>query len=391
MNLHASHHAPRRAATVASALLAGVLLLAACSPIIEEEMRPWEATRIASLPTEAPLEVTFITPEPTLDPNATITPEAAADAPAEATAVATAEAAADVADEAIDPIEGAPTATIGVPILRVRLAPSTAAEVIGVVYADQIYPVIGRSSDGLWMQLGDIPGLPQESGWVISELALVIGDFSLIPVVQVPDEPAVAPSRQTEEGSGQTPGLPTPTPRPIATLAPTQRAPASGATPIGETTNGGPATDGAGTDNTGADGTATPEPAGDTAAETPVAEATAEPAAEEPAADEPSAEEPSAAETPAPVAIAPNGATLPDGVEPPPAGFALVITEGVRLRVRDLPNTDSTIVGYAFPGETFRVLQQSDDGAWTQINGSPDSRENPDGGWVASEFLYFGQ
>lgn len=397
MNLH-NIPTPRRAPVVALLLITVLLasLVASCSPIVEEQMRPWEATRIAKLAAGAP---DATTPEPavpvTIVSGAQPTPEPTAEAEATSEAGATPETEATVEPDATAAAreESAPTATIGVEVLRVREAPSTNADVIGVVYADQIYPVIGRSSDGLWMQLGEIPGIEGETGWVISELALVIGDFSTIPVVQVPDEPAVAPSRNTEEGTGNTPNLPTPTPQPteesaepteaivqpepIVTLDITPRAPASGATPIGETTDGG--TDGSdGTDGTdSADAPpATPEPATEPATETPAQEPTEEPAAEAPAA---------------PVVSNGGGAPLPAGVESPPAGFALVVTDGIRLRVRDLPSTDSLIVGYAYPGETFRVLQQSDDGAWTQINGSPQAKENASGGWVATEFLYIGR
>jgi hypothetical protein len=226
----------------------------------------------------------------------------------------------------------------------------------------------------------------------------VIGDFSMIPVVEIPAEPAIAPSRQTEEGTGNTVNLPTPTPQPQVDATPiaTLRAPASGATPIGESTNG---AGGAETPTSAAPVEATPAPEETpvsapvtatatltaTAAVTEGLPATATALLTDSAATEAPAEEAPASVAPAAPA---TGAALPAGVEPPPSGFALVVTDGVRLRVRDLPNTESLIVGYAYPGETFRVLQVSEDGAWTQINGSALSKENAAGGWVASDFLY---
>lgn len=356
-------------------LAAALVLFASCSPINEAQLRPFESTRVARLAATADA----LAPAETVAAE-TVTPEPVAEAtsPAET-------------PQAVTPAPGdeeSATATIGVRVLRVREAPSTNAEVIGVVYADQVYPIIGRSSNGLWMQLGEIPGLPGESGWVISELALVLGDFSMIPVVQVEDLDAADPSRLTEEGPAPSAALPTVTPQPIVTLAAVvtvevtpigPSAPASGATPIGVTTDGANGSDGSnGAD--GSDGASASTPLTATQPITAAAEVTEAVAVETPA------------EAPAELVIVTRGAAaLPAGVEPPPAGFALVVTDGIRLRVRDLPNTESLIVGYAYPGETFRVLQQSEDGAWTQINGSADAKENPTGGWVASEYLYFGQ
>ena len=79
-------------------------------------------------------------------------------------------------------------------------------------------------------------------------------------------------------------------------------------------------------------------------------------------------------------------------VPTPQPGFALVKTDGVRLRVRSEPSTDAPIVGYAYDGETYQVVATSGDGAWVQIPpATGDNKDNPDGGWVASEFLIIGQ
>ena len=75
-------------------------------------------------------------------------------------------------------------------------------------------------------------------------------------------------------------------------------------------------------------------------------------------------------------------------VPTPQPGFALVRTEGTRLRVRSEPTTDAPIVGYAYDGETYQVVATSGDGLWVQIPpATGDNTDNPDGGWVAAEFL----
>jgi len=76
----------------------------------------------------------------------------------------------------------------------------------------------------------------------------------------------------------------------------------------------------------------------------------------------------------------------------PEAGFALVNTDGTRLRVRAEANTESEIVGYVYDGETYAVVEVSDDGTWVKIAGdSAEVTDNPDGGWVTAEFLVMGE
>lgn len=87
-------------------------------------------------------------------------------------------------------------------------------------------------------------------------------------------------------------------------------------------------------------------------------------------------------------AAAPSVTLLPT----PQPGYALVRTDGIRLRVRSEPTTDSPIVGYAYDGETYQVIATSGDGLWVQIPpATGDNTDNPDGGWVAAEFLVIGQ
>jgi uncharacterized protein YgiM (DUF1202 family) len=70
---------------------------------------------------------------------------------------------------------------------------------------------------------------------------------------------------------------------------------------------------------------------------------------------------------------------------PPPDG-AVVLTDGTRLRVRVEPDPDATIITFAYDGEVYTVLEITEDGQWTRI----DAPGMDDGGWVASEFLEFG-
>jgi uncharacterized protein YgiM (DUF1202 family) len=100
------------------------------------------------------------------------------------------------------------------------------------------------------------------------------------------------------------------------------------------------------------------------------------------------------AAAPAPTAavvITPTGKSTADtaanaAVAPGAGGIAVVNGEGVRLRVRATPNTTGDIVGYAYDGERFPVIESSASGAWVRIGGRIDT-DNPDGGWVAAEFI----
>ncbi len=71
-------------------------------------------------------------------------------------------------------------------------------------------------------------------------------------------------------------------------------------------------------------------------------------------------------------------------------GTALVKIEAARLRVRAEPNTDAKIAGYVFNGESYPVQETTPDGKWVKIGGRAGT-DNPDGGWVAAEFLVVGQ
>ena len=191
--------------------------------------------------------------------------------PALPTATPTAErtAAPAVGDEATPAM-----ATVTIPGLRVRQAPSETSAVTAGIRQGESYPVVGISTDGEWLQLA-IPQAAEGRGWVNVNLVSVAGDITGAAIVDP----------QTVQAS------------PLA-------------------------------------GPSSPIPT-------------------------------------------------------PAAGYAVVVTEGSRLRVRTEPTADAPIAGYVYPGESYRVLERTADGAWVRIAGAAPgvASDNRDGGWVAAEFV----
>lgn len=90
--------------------------------------------------------------------------------------------------------------------------------------------------------------------------------------------------------------------------------------------------------------------------------------------------------------VPPTVTTTVTAIATPAPGFALVRTDGTRLRVRAEPSTEAAIVGYVYNGESYPVIEVSTDGSWVRIGPSTDSvTDNPTGGWVAAEFLVVGE
>lgn len=111
-----------------------------------------------------------------------------------------------------------------------------------------------------------------------------------------------------------------------------------------------------------------------------------------PAPADEEAEEPAEAAATEETTAASETATTPVLLPTPEPGFARVVSEGVRLRVRAEPSTEAEIVGYIYDGEIHEVVETSEDGAWVRVAGSDDEvSDNPLGGWVAAEFLLIGQ
>ena len=242
-------------------------------------------------------------------------------------------------------------ATVTARSLRVRAEPSDSAEVVTGIREGEQFPVIGRSSDGLWIQL-DIPRAPGGNGWVSANFVTVQGPITDATVSSAPpaateaaaEEATPAPTEEAAEAA------PTEAPAEEATPAPTEEAAESAPT----------------------------EAPAEEAAEAVPTEAPAEEAT--PAPTEEAAE---AAPTEAPAEEAAPAVT-------PEPGFALVTAEGARLRVRAEPSTDAEIVGWVQPGEIVPVEEVSADGLWVKVGGVADT-ENPNGGWVSAEFVVVGQ
>ncbi|MCB9117062.1 MAG: SH3 domain-containing protein [Caldilinea sp.] len=263
-------------------------------------------------------------------------------------------------------------ATVTARSLRVRAEPSDSAEVVTGIREGEQFPVIGRSSDGLWIQL-DIPRAPGGNGWVSANFVTVQGPITDATVSSAPpaateaaaEEATPAPTEEATEAA------PTEAPAEEATPAPTEEAAEAAPTEA-------PAEE------------ATPAPV-EEAAEAAPTEAPAEEAVEAAPTEAP-AEEATPAPTEEAAEAAPTEAPAEEAapaVTPEP-GFALVTAEGARLRVRAEPSTDAEIVGWVQPGEIVPVEEVSADGLWVKVGGVADT-ENPNGGWVSAEFVVVGQ
>jgi uncharacterized protein YgiM (DUF1202 family) len=239
-----------------------------------------------------------------------------------------------VSTESSTSVDEGAMATVTARSLRVRTQPGESAEVVAGIREGEQYEVIGRSSDGLWIELA-IPKAPQGSGWVSANFVTVSGAITDAKVSSAPvaSTPTAAPTAAA-------------TTEAVATEAATTEA----------------ATTEAATTEAATTEAATTEAV---ATETPAEEATEAVATEAPAA-----------ETATAIAPAP--------------GFALVTAEGARLRVRAEPSTTAEIVGWVQPGETVPVAEVSADGLWVKLGGIPDT-QNPNGGWVSAEFVVLGQ
>ncbi len=250
-------------------------------------------------------------------------------------------------------------ATVTARSLRVRAEPSDSAEVVTGIREGEQFPVIGRSSDGLWIQL-DIPRAPGGNGWVSANFVTVQGPITDAAVSSAPPAATEAPAEEA-----------TPAPTEEAAEAAPTEAPAEEATPA-----------------------PTEEAAEAAPTEAPAEEAT--PAPTEEAAEAAPTEAPAEEATPAPTEEAAEAAPTEVPAEEaapavtPEPGFALVTAEGARLRVRAEPSIDAEIVGWVQPGEIVPVEEVSADGLWVKLGGVADT-ENPNGGWVSAEFVVVGQ
>lgn len=250
-------------------------------------------------------------------------------------------AATPVAEEeaTVAPTEAAPavaetsvaTATVSTRSLRVRAEPNETAEVVAGINEGEIYNVIGLSSDGLWVQL-EIPAAASGNGWVSANLVTLQGAITDAVITEVPTSTTVTTDT-------------TPAATDVVTTT-------TDTAPVTETV-------------TATDVITTPESAPVTTDITTTDTVTAT------------------------TDVTATGTTT---VTTPAPGYALVSTDGIRLRVRSEPNVDAEIVGYVYDGESYRVLDSSADGLWVLLAGAEQTpTDNPNGGWVSAEFLLIGQ
>jgi uncharacterized protein YgiM (DUF1202 family) len=271
-------------------------------------------------------------------------------------------------EEATAPGVSPAQVTVSAASLRVRSGPSELAAVIAGARQGESYPVLGISSDGAWLLI-EIDRSPTGEGWVASSFVILEGDITNIESIDIEGlefELEEATPEPTEEPQPEATPVPTEEPVAEATPEPTEE-------PIAE---------------------ATPEPT-----EEPVAEATPEPT-EEPVAEATPVptEEPVAEATPAPTEE-PVAEATPEPTEEPvaeatpapaeeSAGFITVASGELPLRVRSTPTTDAdNRIGNVQDGETYRVLEISEDGLWVRIEVPGLGPDN--GGWVFAEFVVF--
>ncbi|MBE2237692.1 MAG: SH3 domain-containing protein [Caldilineaceae bacterium] len=100
-----------------------------------------------------------------------------------------------VSTESSTSVDEGAMATVTARSLRVRTQPGESAEVVAGIREGEQYEVIGRSSDGLWIELA-IPKAPQGSGWVSANFVTVSGAITDAKVSSAPvaSTPTAAPT-----------------------------------------------------------------------------------------------------------------------------------------------------------------------------------------------------
>jgi len=174
----------RRRSALAGVALLAMLHLAGCGLFGSANTAP------TPLPTRTPFP-TF-TPTPlaaTATPTAVVATTLAESAPAAGAAPASTEAPPLEPTATPTPLTK-PQLTIVADVVNVRRAPSTDAELVGVVTAGQSFAVSGRTAAGDWWQICCVAG---QSGWVFGELATVT-DGDAAPVVAAAPAVAAAPT-----------------------------------------------------------------------------------------------------------------------------------------------------------------------------------------------------
>ena len=123
-------------------------------------------------------------------------------------------------------------ATVTARSLRVRAQPSESAAVVAGIRQGEQYEVIGRSNDGLWLELA-IPQAAQGSGWVSANFVTVAGSIT---DAEVASAPTVA-ATPTQAATPVATEAPAEEATPVATEAPVEEAtPVATEAPAGEAT-----------------------------------------------------------------------------------------------------------------------------------------------------------
>lgn len=120
-------------------------------------------------------------------------------------------------------------ATMGSNPVNVRFAPTTNSTIIGTIFPDLLYEVVGRSADSSWWQINpEIPG-GAVSGWVSASVTRLGGDCSNVAVTDTstattPTAPALPPESTFFAPPTvifPPPTLVSPTPLPTGLISPT--------------------------------------------------------------------------------------------------------------------------------------------------------------------------
>lgn len=92
---------------------------------------------------------------------------------------------------------------------NIRVAPDIEAERLGQIFPGELFPVLGRATGTLWLQI-QYPGSPSGTAWVFEQVVRLTGEVDEIPNIDVFNEPTIdvnaVVAEQTLEVLAQTPG-----------------------------------------------------------------------------------------------------------------------------------------------------------------------------------------
>lgn len=260
-----------------------------------------------------------------------------------------------------DPVREKATATIMEDAVPVHRLPALHSEIIYTLSKDSNYLISGRSSNGLWMALS-IPDLPDERGWILTRYLAVVGAITDIEITNVP-EPApeiiwevativLVDSESTEEQD-----------RLHVRIGPEPYARIVGYVENGETYPVLKRTeDGLWLQIPGAETTPTDNPVGGWIATSyaMIGEQYLNPR------------------------LAPVQFTTQ--LSSDKTMININVPENDRLMVRNAPRSDGEVTGYVSQGESYRMLDQSEENAWILIEGGR-TESHPYSGWVSGQFV----